>query len=205
MQLPKKPEFEPIKPEDVLDNADIQSQFVLVPKHRYAPLKKAWFSHIYEPIRNEMKIDIRMNLKAKRVELKTMPHTPDISNLCRSVSFVEAFMAGFEPEQIRDAFFKYEHIEMSSLDMRDVKCTLKGNHLDRAIGRVCGKGGKTKFMIENATKTRIVVAGSQIYIVGSVDAIKFAKDCVHRLVLGSPAGKIQARLRTITARASERL
>ena len=50
-------------------------------------------------------------------------------------------------------------------------------------------------MIENATKTRIVVANSQI---------KIAKDCLERLILSSPAGKIHARLRIITARASER-
>ena len=165
MEVLKKVTFDPIKPQDVLDIAEIQFRFVQTPQHRYASLLKAWKTEIYDPIRNEMKIDIRMNLKAKRVELKTMLNTPDISNLDKCASFVEAFMLGFDPDQVRDVFLKYDSFYMDTVDMEEEKRTLKGDHLNHAIGRICGKGGKTKFMIENVhqdhphhvSKTRMIL------------------------------------------------
>lgn len=41
----------------------------------------------------------------------------------------------------------------------------------RAIGRIAGQGGKTRHAIENATRTRIVVADQKIHILGSFSNI----------------------------------
>ena len=56
-----RPKFEALKPHDMSDGK-VQFRKVGVPTHRYAPLKRCWME-IYTPIYEQMKIDIRMNLK----------------------------------------------------------------------------------------------------------------------------------------------
>lgn len=66
-----------------------------------------------------------------------------------------------------------------------------------------GKNGKTKFTIENATRTRIVLADTRIHILGSFQNIRAARDSICALILGSPAGKVYSRLHAVTARLSQ--
>jgi len=195
-----KPKFAPLKAHEMSDG-QVQFRKVGVPPHRYTPLKKAWLD-IYTPIYEQMKIDVRMNLKARKVELKTRKDTPDVGNLQKCADFVHAFMLGFD---LVDAILlmRADEFYIDSFEINDVK-TLKGEHKSRAIGRLSGKGGKTKFAIENATKTRIVIADEKIHILGSSTSIKVARSSLCSLILGSPAGKVYSKLRAVSARMGER-
>lgn len=175
---------------------------ISVPAHRYTPLKENWMK-IFTPIVEHLQLQIRFNLKTRNIELRTAPETPDIANLQKGADFIKAFIYGFEVEDAL-ALLRLDDLFVESFEIQDVK-PLKGDHLSRAIGRLAGKNGRTKFTIENVTKTRIVLADSKIHILGSFQNIQLARRAICNLILGSPPSKVYGQLRNVASKISERL
>ncbi|KAL7296366.1 hypothetical protein TKK_0010380 [Trichogramma kaykai] len=181
---------------------DAEIRKVAIPAHRYTPLKENWLN-IFTPIVTHLKVNVRCNLKTRNVEIKLNEDTPDIANLQKAADFVKAFMYGFEVADAL-ALLRLDDLFIETFDINDVKPLLKGDHLSRAIGRLAGKMGRTKFTIENTTKTRIVLADSKIHILGSFQNIAIARRSICNLILGTPPAKVYGQLRNISSRMVEK-
>lgn len=176
-----RPRFLPAKATSTKHRAETRK--VLVPPHRMTPLKSAW-PKIYPPLVEHLKLQVRMNIKGKAIELRTSKYTTDVGALQKGEDFVKAFTLGFDVDDAI-ALLRLDDLYIETFEIRDVK-TLHGEHLGRAIGRIAGKDGKTKFAIENASKTRIVLAEQKIHILGGFKNIHIAREAVVSLILGSP-------------------
>lgn len=179
----------------------IESRKVAIPPHRMSPLKSEW-SKIYPPLVDHLKLQVRMNVPRKAVELRTSKSTIDAGALQKGEDFVKAFSLGFDVDDAI-ALLRLDDLYIETFEIKDVK-TLSGEHLGRAIGRIAGKDGKTKFAIENASRTRVVLADSKIHILGGFKNIHIAREAIVSLILGSPPGKVYGNLRTVASRMKER-
>ncbi|EON66781.1 pre-rRNA-processing protein PNO1 [Coniosporium apollinis CBS 100218] len=179
----------------------VESRKVPVPPHRMTPLKAAW-PKIYPPLVEHLKLQCRMNVKSKAVELRTSHFTTDSEALQKGEDFVKAFTLGFDVDDAI-ALLRVDDLYIQTFEIKDVK-TLQGEHLGRAIGRIAGKDGKTKFAIENASTTRVVVAGQKIHILGGFKNIRIAQESIVSLILGAPQGKVYGNLRTVASRMKQR-
>ncbi|KAL0638490.1 pre-rRNA-processing protein pno1 [Maublancomyces gigas] len=194
-----RPRFAPAKPSTIRSKSE--SRKVAIPPHRMTPLKNIW-PKIYPPLIEHLKLQVKMNLKDRAVELRSSKLTTDTGALQKGADFVKAFALGFDIDDAI-ALLRLDDLYIETFEIKDVK-TLTGEHLGRAIGRIAGKDGKTKFAIENTTKTRVVLADQKIHILGGFQNIRMAREAIVSLILGSPPGKVYGNLRTVAARQKER-
>lgn len=175
------PQFPPAKAPHA--SRVIKTRKVRIPPCQMTRLKNSW-SKIYPPLVEHLKLQVRVDVKNKCVEMRTSKHTIEAGALQKGEDFVRAFCLGFDVDDAI-ALLRLDDLFIETFEVKDVK-TLNGEHLSRAIGRIAGKDGKTKFAIENASRTRIVLADSKIHILGGFKNIHMAREAIVSLILGSP-------------------
>jgi len=194
-------EFAPMSKKELQEQSNIRFRRIKIPKHRFSPLRHKW-PEIVEPLVKQLKLQVRCLPKKRTVEMRTSKHTTVPNAIDRGMLFLKAFLLGFE---LRDAMaiLRLNNLYIDTVDISVIR-RLKGDHLSRAIGRIAGVDGKTKFTIENATRTRLVVAESLVHMLGAFKNIRAAKVAVSKLAIGSPPSKVYTSMRALATRMKQR-
>ena len=180
---------------------DFEMHSIIIPPNRMTPLKNNW-EKICQTVVQNMKLQIRMNAKKKTVDVRECDDTEDRAAIQRTYDFLKAFMLGFNLDDAI-AMLRLDDLFLETFMIKDVK-NLQGDHLSRCIARISGEKGKTKNAIENATKTRIILADSTVHLMGSFSNIRGAKDAICSLIMGTPPGKVYSQLKYVSKRLNEK-
>ncbi|KAL8108280.1 hypothetical protein AgCh_024650 [Apium graveolens] len=161
---------------------------------------------IYTPVYEHMKVDIRMNLKGRKVELKTRSDTPDISNLQKSADFVHAFMLGFD---VIDAvaLLRLDELYVESFEIKDVK-TLRVVSIAGEFSTRCNcQVQKTKAHFSESSQQTLNMMQQeqdlQGHVAGSNDKIDKLQEVIERLFTSMEVD-IEGMLRSLEPRPQEK-
>ena len=193
------PHFPALSAQDMAGTEEIRR--IRCPPNRFTPLKNNW-EKLMRPVVDQLKLLIRFNTKTMCVELKTSPYTVDSGCLQKGEDYIHAFMLGFDIDDAV-ALLRLDDLYIETFEIKDVRL-LHGDHISRAIGRIAGQMGKTKYAIENATRCRIVLADQTIHILGSYSNIAIARNAICNLIMGSPPNKVYNQMKQVAARQKER-
>ncbi len=98
-----------------------------------------------------------------------------------SISAVQAIARGFNPEIAKTLFDDYMQLIVVSL--REF-AKPGSRRIEELKGRIIGRDGKTRKVIEDLTSTRISVYGDTVSIIGDYVSIQYSREAIGMIIAG---------------------
>lgn len=127
-------------------------------------------------------VDLVIDGDTGNVEIKVKPDQTDVSVLFVVKNLVQAIGRGFSP---KNAFtLMNDDYDIIIVDLEEYVGNNK-NAQNRIKGRIIGKEGKSRAMIEELTECLVSVYGGTVGIIGPYEMLTVAKEAVEMLINGS--------------------
>ena len=143
-------------------------------------------------VEDSMGVDLTIDSETGLVDIRLRKYTQDPSNALRAKDIVVAIGRGFSPE--RALSLVNEDNTLDVLDLHDIFGKNEAE-IRRVDGRIIGREGKTRRIIEEMTGTLVSVSGHTVSIIGSYDSVSTAKDAIEKLLKGRQHGTVYKFLR----------
>ena len=127
-----------------------------------------------------VKLDV--NAEDGEITIHDEAHLEDPVMALKVMDVVRAVGRGFNPEKAMRLFDDDEYLEI--IDIKDFSGG-RSEQLTRIRGRLIGKNGKTRRIIEELTGCDMIIYGSTVGLIGNTVSLPVAKHAIELLLNGS--------------------
>ena len=130
---------------------------------------------------------VRLEIDSRGGEINIVDDNADPILALKVRDVVRAIGRGFSPRRAESLFSDDAYLEV--LDIREYS----GKNIKRVNqirGRVIGRDGRTREMIEEYTEAEISIYGNTVAIIGTLEAVDASKHAVDMLLSGSRHGSV---------------
>jgi ribosomal RNA assembly protein len=138
---------------------------------------------VKQSIEEKLSVDLQIDSESGNVEINLKSNAQDPSLLFRAREVVTAIGRGFSPRRA----FTLIRDEEATLEVFDLRETVGRSPSDikRLKGRIIGKAGKTRRIIEELSEASMSVYGYTVSVIGTTDKAAIASEAVRMLLRGS--------------------
>ena len=127
-------------------------------------------------------VKITVESESGGVEIKVNQDQPDVSVMFTVKNIVKAIGRGFSPKKA--LMLQDEDNDIMVIDLEEYVGTSK-NAQKRVRGRIIGKQGKSREILEELTECQVSVYGGTVALIGPYEMLQVAKEAVEMLLNGS--------------------
>jgi ribosomal RNA assembly protein len=158
------------------------STFVKVPRERIGALIGP-NGNVKENVEKRLSVDLQIDSQTGDITITLSPTATDPSLLFRAKEVIIAIGRGFSPERAFRLLQDDDTI-LVVIDLRDIVGRSQSD-IKRLKGRIIGKEGKTRRIIEELTDASVSVHGHTVSIIGDMDQAEVAREAIQMLIRGS--------------------
>jgi len=130
----------------------------------------------------EKKTNCKITVNSKTGVIKI--ESEDAIGFLRAQEFIKAIGYGFSPE----IAFKLVDDELTVLDVISLA---EYSNLQRIKGRIIGKKGKMRKMIEDLLNVNVIVGNKEVAILGNAESVSVAREAIFMLLEGAQHSTVQ--------------
>ena len=130
-------------------------------------------------LEKEAGVNLEIDSESGEVCVSSAPKNEDPFLVLKARDFVHAVGRGFNPQVAFTLLQDDVYLEIINLK---IVIGNNPNKIRRMRGRVIGKEGRTRKVIEETTKTKVMVYGNTIGIIGDYQPLRIAKEAIYMLL-----------------------